>query len=184
MKKEFSNIAGLNDLINRISEKVEVREVDVWAAGVIFEATYNSVVTETVDKDGIEVVKAAAFVDNKAIESLIETFPVAAVILYNLNDENYGFVNHETGEVERSGMMGSYDPIRAAQDMVKTYVGSEYDRKKRFPSEEEATAFLNETKDLEGAVIRYGSLREWEDSRDEHLSVDGVMSRARGRGTK
>ena len=138
------NIVGIDKIKSQLSNYgVEVNPVDESIAEAIFNLTKDSTVVKSIDKDGFPDENAVAFIRNPQVEQLINSFPNAAYLLYFLNrKDNYGFVQ-ENGEVKRTGVMGEYDPISAARDMVASYIGTQYEKNHLFDSIEQEQNWEN-----------------------------------------
>ena len=145
---EIKKIAGLNELITELKENgINVSEVDLGIAEVLFDLANNSAKRGYEDKDGIIVEPLKGFIFSEQVESLIKAFPNAAALLEGLNrDKNYGFVD-ENGEIQRTGMMGSPDPIMTAKEMIQVYKGT--GSKKLYQSETDYNRIQKEERDRE-----------------------------------
>ena len=155
----FSNIVGIQELRDKVEKMgVRVTDIDMTIADVIFKHTNDCVRILERDDDGIMTEYAAGFIYNDQVQNLINTFPAAALMIYYLDRKsNYGFLNSQTGEVKREGMMGSYDSILGAKAHVAAYIGTRFDRAHLFDNVETFEQWKKDTSYRSlGAIASYG----------------------------
>ena len=138
MRYQFKQIVGLDELKSKLAQQgVNVTDIDINIAEVIFQLTDSCVKRGYQDLDGIEVYPVEGFIYNSQVATLMKSFPNATALLAGLDRKNnYGFIE-ENGNVYRTGMMGDIDPIMEVKGMVEAYAGTRPKRPQLFASEEE-----------------------------------------------
>ena len=127
VKNDFSDIVGLDMIISNLRQKgIELTTEDIIIAGVIFSLYDKTAITSRDDKDGLSMDNLEGFIYNEKIDSLIKSFPNAAKLLSSLDRKwNFGF-RESDGNIYRTGVMGSRDPITEVKELAEAYTNNGY----------------------------------------------------------